>query len=83
MEFGNVQRGILGVEGGRLNSISSKEYGLSLTQGFYINKVTRNSGADKAGSQRRCYCKIDEQNISSFADLSGYINTKRQTIKYK
>jgi hypothetical protein len=31
--------------------------------------VTRNSGADKAGSQRRCYCKIDEQNISSFADL--------------
>jgi S1-C subfamily serine protease len=47
MEFGNVQRGILGVEGGELNSISSKEYGLSLTQGFYINKVTRNSGADK------------------------------------
>jgi hypothetical protein len=31
-----------------VNSISSKEYGLSLTQGFYINKVTRNSGADKA-----------------------------------
>jgi hypothetical protein len=34
MEFGNVQRGILGVEGGGLNSISSKEYGLSLTQDF-------------------------------------------------
>jgi S1-C subfamily serine protease len=61
MEFGNVQRGILGVEGGELNSISSKEYGLSLTQGFYINKVTRNSGADKALSQRRCYCKIDDK----------------------
>jgi hypothetical protein len=34
MEFGNVQRGILGVEGGGVNSISSKEYGLSLTQDF-------------------------------------------------
>jgi serine protease Do len=78
MEFGNVQRGILGVEGGELNSISSKEYGISLTQGFYINKVTRNSGADKAGlAKGDVIVKIDEQNISSFADLSGYINTKR------
>jgi S1-C subfamily serine protease len=34
-----------------VNSISSKEYGLSLTQGFYINKVTRNSGADKAAAK--------------------------------
>jgi S1-C subfamily serine protease len=48
MEFGNVQRGILGAEGYELNSISSKEYGLSLTQGFYINKVTRSSGAEIA-----------------------------------
>ena len=82
MEFGNVQRGILGVEGGELNSISSKEYGLSLTQGFYINKVTRNSGADKAGlAKGDVIVKIDEQNISSFADLSGYINTKRPNDK--
>jgi hypothetical protein len=28
MEFGNVQRGILGVEGGELNSISSKSTAL-------------------------------------------------------
>ncbi|QZK91109.1 trypsin-like peptidase domain-containing protein [Flavobacterium sp. CHNK8] len=82
MEFGNVQRGILGVEGGELNSISSKEYGLSLTQGFYINKVTKNSGADKAGlTKGDVIVKIDEQNISSFADLSGYINTKRPNDK--
>ncbi|MBB1193880.1 serine protease [Flavobacterium sp. SOK18b] len=82
MEFGNVQRGILGVEGGELNSISSKEYGLSLTQGFYINKVTKNSGADKAGlAKGDVIVKIDEQNIGSFADLSGYINTKRPNDK--
>lgn len=82
MEFGNVQRGILGVEGGELNSISSKDYGISLTQGFYINKVTKNSGADKAGlAKGDVIVKIDEQNISTFADLSGYINTKRPNDK--
>ena len=82
MEFGNVQRGILGVEGGELNSMNSKEYGLSLTQGFYINKVTKNSGAEKAGlTKGDVIVKLDQQNIGSFADLSGYINTKRPNDK--
>lgn len=82
MEFGNVQRGILGVEGGELNGMNSKDYGLSLTQGFYINKVTKNSGAEKAGlTKGDVIVKLDEQNIGSFADLSGYINTKRPNDK--
>lgn len=82
MEFGNVQRGILGVEGGELNSMNSKEYGISLTQGFYIKRVTKNSGADKAGlTNGDVIVKLDEQNITSFADLSGYINTKRPNDK--
>ena len=38
MEFGNVQRGILGVEGGELNGNASKELGIKDTQGFYIAK---------------------------------------------
>ena len=50
MEFGNVQRGILGVEGGELNSKASKELGINDTEGFYINKVTKNSGAEKVQS---------------------------------
>ncbi|CAD0004780.1 MULTISPECIES: trypsin-like peptidase domain-containing protein [Flavobacterium] len=78
MEFGNVQRGILGVEGGELNSNASKELGISETQGFYINKVTPKSGAQKAGlTKGDIIIKLDSQNISTFADLSGYINTKR------
>ena len=82
MEFGNVQRGILGVEGGELNSIISKEYGINLTQGFYINKVNKNSGAEKAGlTEGDVIIKIDERKIASFADLSGYINTKRPNDK--
>ncbi|WP_291149908.1 Do family serine endopeptidase [Flavobacterium sp. UBA7680] len=78
MEYGNVQRGILGVEGGELNSTASKELGITETQGFYINKVSKNSGAEKAGlAKGDIIVKLDEQNISTFADLSGYINTKR------
>ena len=82
MEYGNVQRGILGVEGGELNSSVSKELGVSQTEGFYINKVTKNSGAEKAGLQKGdIIVKLDGQNVSTFADLSGYINTKRPNDK--
>ncbi|TDD78845.1 trypsin-like peptidase domain-containing protein [Flavobacterium caseinilyticum] len=82
MEFGNVQRGILGVEGGELNGTSSKELGISQTQGFYINKVTKNSGAEKSGlANGDIIIKLDDQNVATFADLSGYINTKRPNDK--
>ncbi|TDE29843.1 PDZ domain-containing protein [Flavobacterium ranwuense] len=82
MEFGNVQRGILGVEGGELNSITSKELGITQTQGFYINKVTKNSGAEKSGlGKGDVIIKLDEQNVATFADLSKYINTKRPNDK--
>lgn len=82
MEFGNVQRGILGVEGGELNAMASKELGIAQTQGFYINKVTKNTGADKSGLQKGdVIVKLDDQNIDSFAELSGYINTKRPNDK--
>ncbi|MDN3677951.1 trypsin-like peptidase domain-containing protein [Flavobacterium paronense] len=82
MEFGNVQRGILGVEGGELNSKASKELGINDTEGFYINKVTKNSGAEKAGLQKGDIIKkLDSQNIDTYAELSGYISTKRPNDK--
>lgn len=78
MEFGNVQRGVLGVEGGELNSAASKELGISETQGFFIKKVTKNSGAEKSGLKKGdIIVKIDNQSISTYAELNGYINTKR------
>ena len=77
MEFGNVQRGILGVEGGELNSSASKELGIKETEGFYIKKVSKKSGAEKAGLLKGdIIVKLDEQKVSTFADLSGYISTK-------
>lgn len=78
MEFGNVQRGILGIEGGELNSNYAKEIGVKTTQGFYINKVTKNSGAEKAGIQKGdIIVQLDDKKINGFAELTAYINTKR------
>jgi len=82
MEFGNVQRGILGVEGGELNSTASKQLGIAETQGFYINGITKNSGAEKSGLEKGdIIIKLDNQNVATYADLSGYINTKRPNDK--
>ena len=82
MEFGNVQRGILGVEGGELNATASKQLGVPETQGFYINGITKNSGAEKSGLEKGdIIIKLDNQNVATYADLSGYINTKRPNDK--
>jgi Do/DeqQ family serine protease len=82
MQYGNVQRGILGVEGGELNAKASKEFGVKQTEGFYINNVRKNTGADKSGLKKGdIIVKIDNQSIATYADLSGYINTKRPNDK--
>jgi S1-C subfamily serine protease len=78
MEFGNVQRGILGVEGGELNSATSKELGIKETEGFYVKRVNKNTGAEKSGLIKGdIIIKIDSQNVTSYAELNGYISTKR------
>lgn len=78
MEYGNVQRGVLGVGGSELNSATSKEFGVKQTQGFYINTVSKNSGAEKAGLQQGdIIVRLDSQPINSYTDLTSYINTKR------
>lgn len=78
MQFGNVQRGVLGIEGGELNSNYAKEIGVKETQGFYINKVTKNSGAEKAGLRKGdIIIQLDDKKIIGFAELTAYISTKR------
>jgi serine protease Do len=82
MEFGNVQRGVLGVEGGELNSKVSKELGIDDTEGFYVSKIIKGSGAEKAGLQKGDIIKkLDNQSIGSFTELTGYISTKRPNDK--
>lgn len=78
MEFGNVQRGVLGVRGGELNSSVSKELGIAETQGFYVNSVVEGSGAKKAGvKEGDIIVEIEGKPVFGFADLNAAIVTKR------
>ncbi|ALJ06593.1 serine protease [Pseudalgibacter alginicilyticus] len=78
MEYGNVQNGILGVMGGSLNSKTAETIGIEDTQGFYIDSVVEDSGAEKAGLKKGDIIKeIDNVKISKFSDLSGHLSTKR------
>ncbi len=84
LEYGMVQRGMLGVQGAELNNTISKELGLKTSAGFYIGDVTKNSGAEKAGLKKGdVITKLDGKNITTFADLNGYINTKRPNDEVK
>lgn len=84
LEYGMVQRGMLGVQGSELNGTISKELGLKTSEGFYIGAVTKNSGAEKAGLKKGdVIVKIDNKTINTFADLNGYINTKRPNDEVK
>lgn len=78
MQFGNVQRGVLGIEGRELNQNVSEELGTTLSKGFYISNVTKKSGAEKAGLKKGdIITKLDDKMVTGFKDLTSYINTKR------
>jgi len=78
MEFGNVQNGILGVIGGALNGKNAEDLGVNETEGFFVSEVQDESGADKAGIQSGDIIKrIDNTEITKFADLKGFLSTKR------
>lgn len=82
LEYGMVQRGMLGVHGSDLNASISKELGIKISEGFYVGDVVKNSGAAEAGLKKGdIIVKLDHKTINTFADLNGYINTKRPNDK--
>lgn len=78
MEFGNVQKGILGVQIPSINTQYAIENGLNEIDGVYIGNVVENSGAQQAGLKEGDIIKqIDNIRVHKFSDLTGYISTKR------
>ncbi|PTX43778.1 Do/DeqQ family serine protease [Christiangramia gaetbulicola] len=78
MEFGDVQKGILGIRGTSINNEITRELDLSTSQGVLVADVTPGSGAEKSGiRQKDIIKKIDNIEINKFSDLTGYINSKR------
>ena len=78
IEFGNVQKGLLGVTGFGLNSRNADQLNISLTEGFYVNDVDPSMGAALAGIKNGdVILSLDKLEINKFSDLSGYLSTKR------
>ncbi len=78
MEYGNVQRGILGIVGANLNSKIADELGIGKTEGIYVDDIEKGTGADKAGIKKGdVITGIDGFKIEKFSDLVGYLGSKR------
>ncbi len=77
IEYGNVQRGILGISGGSLNTKIADQLGIEESEGVYVNSVEKGSGADISGIEKGDVIKgIDDKKIGKFSDLVGYLGSK-------
>ncbi|MBQ4821201.1 trypsin-like peptidase domain-containing protein [Aquimarina sp. MMG016] len=77
LEFGDVQRAIIGITGQSINAKAMKDYNINTAQGVIVATVADNSGAKKAGIQEGDVIKeIDGLKIKKFSDLTGYVNSK-------
>jgi len=77
MEFGDVQKGILGVLGKALDNETAEALDIDVTEGFYVSDVQEDTGAQLAGIKSGDIIKkIDRVEINKFSDLSGYLKTK-------
>lgn len=77
LEYGDVQRGILGIRGGNITAQAKENFDIAVSQGVFIDSVDDKSGAKKAGLQRGDVIReIDGLPIRKFSDLTGYVNSK-------
>jgi Do/DeqQ family serine protease len=78
MEYGNVQKGILGITSPRLSTPYAVNNGINEIDGVYIDGIEEDSGADDADLRSGDIIKmVDNIKVRKFADLTGYVSTKR------
>ena len=78
LEYGNVQRGLLGIRVGSLNSNIADKLGVDETQGVIIGSIEKGGGADKSGLKEGDIIKrIDNVDVNKFSDMSSYLGSKR------
>ncbi|UJH67626.1 S1C family serine protease [Allomuricauda sp. SCSIO 65647] len=78
LEYGKVQRGILGISALNANSKEAQEQGLDEIDGVYVASIEEDSGADDADLQSGDIIKkVDDIRVRKFSELSGYLSSKR------
>ena len=88
MEYGDIQKGILGVVGNSLTGKTAEQLNVDDTEGFYISDVFPDTGASQANLKSGDIIKtIDGNKINKYADLHGHLFSKRPgdqvNISYK
>ncbi|AKA33703.1 S1C family serine protease [Flagellimonas lutaonensis] len=78
LEFGRVQKGVLGISALNADSPQAIEQGLNEIEGVYIAGIEEDSGAEDAELKiGDVIKKVDNIKIHRFSELSGYLNSKR------
>lgn len=79
LEYGDVRTAYIGIGYADLKSQQAQKFDLNgITQGVLITSLTENGGAIAAGVKvNDVIVKINEIEVSKFADLQGFLSTKR------
>lgn len=77
IEYGDVQKTLMGISSVPLALLKAKGADLPNTQGVIVAGVQSGSGADKAGIQENdVIVSIDNVKIRKFTDLTAYVGSK-------
>lgn len=76
LEFGEVKRGMLGVQGGEITSELADALGYESSKGAFVSQVVPDSAADKAGLEAGdVIVSINDKSINSFSELRAKVAT--------
>jgi len=74
LEFGQVKRGMLGVQGGEITSELAEALGYDSSKGAFVSQVLQDSAADKAGIEAGdIIVSINDKSIATFGELRAKI----------
>ncbi|WP_424000465.1 S1C family serine protease [Maribacter sp. IgM3_T14_3] len=78
LEYGNVQKGFMGISPAPVNTRDAIEKGINNIDGVFIELVEEESAAQEAGIVvGDIIKKVDEIDVHKYPDLTGYLSTKR------
>ncbi|HOX83832.1 MAG TPA: trypsin-like peptidase domain-containing protein [Chryseolinea sp.] len=78
LEFGKVQRGLLGVQITNVNAAIAEDLKLNVNQGVLINRVNKESAAEKSGIVAGdVIVAIDGHHINSVSELQEWVARNR------
>ncbi|NMS25022.1 PDZ domain-containing protein, partial [Vibrio parahaemolyticus] len=76
LEFGEVKRGMLGVQGGEVTSELADALGYESSKGAFIGQVVPDSAADKAGLKAGdVIVSVNGKAINTFSELRAKVAT--------